>query len=283
MPANKKINSCVSCRNEFTGRYCNECGEKIIEPHEKTISHIFGILINAFTFADSKLFGAVKVIISNPGLLSKKYSEGAHKKFFSPVSFFFLMNFIYFLFPIFQTYNSTLNTQVKLTYHSFIAKNMVEKELAERKLSFEEFDKIYAPKSENLAKTLIVTNVFFIAAALQLLFFRKKKFFVDNLFISFEYYTFNLLINHFILPLIIILLIFILQIFSIDIRPYLTDSLFGPLILLSSLYFFVRGINKYYAVKKIYVWLASILMLGVLIVSIDAYRFILFLVTMWMI
>lgn len=275
------MNSCISCGNEFTGKYCNICGEKIIEQKEKSIKHLLGILINAFTFADSKLFAAVKLIITKPGMLSKYFSDGSRKKYFSPVSFFFLMNFIYFLFPIFETYNSTLNTQVTLTYHSSIAQKMLENKLAAKKMTFDEFNKIYAPKSENFAKTLIITNAFFLAAALQLFFFKRKKYFIDNLYFSFEYNSFGLLVNHFFFPILVYILIILTQMFGVNIRPYLNDSTLGTILLLTSFYFFVRGIKQFYNVKRIHIWSASILMLGVYIISIDLYRFVLFLVTMW--
>ena len=30
---------CKTCANEFVGKYCNRCGEKVVSPHDKSIMH----------------------------------------------------------------------------------------------------------------------------------------------------------------------------------------------------------------------------------------------------
>lgn len=72
-----------------------------------------------------------------------------------------------------------------------------------------------------------------------------------------------------------------MRMLDVNIQPYLNDGLFGALLLATSFYFFIKGIKKYYEVKNIYVFVSAALMLGVLIVAIDFYRLVLFLVTMW--
>jgi O-antigen/teichoic acid export membrane protein len=60
----------------------------------------------------------LKTFILRPELLTYYYSYGPRKKYLSPLSLFIILSVIYFLFPLFQTFNSTLNTHMNFGFYS---------------------------------------------------------------------------------------------------------------------------------------------------------------------
>ena len=40
----------------MSGLYCSACGAKVLTPADHTLKHYLGALLNALTFADSKLW-----------------------------------------------------------------------------------------------------------------------------------------------------------------------------------------------------------------------------------
>jgi hypothetical protein len=49
---------CKNCGNQFLGKYCNECGEKVYTEHDKTFSHFLGETFHFITHWDSKILKA---------------------------------------------------------------------------------------------------------------------------------------------------------------------------------------------------------------------------------
>ncbi|NJM25680.1 MAG: DUF3667 domain-containing protein, partial [Bacteroidia bacterium] len=92
---------CVTCGTHFTGRFCNICGEKILEQDEKSVKTFLGSVVNALTFADNKLLRTLGTLIVRPGEISASYSKGKRLPYIKPISMFFVGNLIYFLFPFF--------------------------------------------------------------------------------------------------------------------------------------------------------------------------------------
>ena len=45
--------TCKSCHQEFTGNYCNQCGEKILAPADRSFKTILNNILLTITFADS--------------------------------------------------------------------------------------------------------------------------------------------------------------------------------------------------------------------------------------
>jgi hypothetical protein len=103
---------CLTCDNKFQGRYCNKCGEKVIEPYDRSIKHFFDNLLNAFTFIDGKFLNSFRTMLLKPGKMSADIAIGRRQPYMKPVAFFFVANFIYFFFPISKTFNSTLYAQL---------------------------------------------------------------------------------------------------------------------------------------------------------------------------
>src|SRR5688500_14812157 len=83
---------CKTCGNPFTGIYCNLCGEKVLEPRDRTFKTFLSNIQVALTFADNKFLRSLKLIITHPGFLSKEFVEGKRVNYTKPLQLFFVLN-----------------------------------------------------------------------------------------------------------------------------------------------------------------------------------------------
>ncbi len=155
-----EVHTCKNCGNTFTGTFCNLCGEKVILPHDKSIRHFLEHYLHDVTHFDTKFFKNVKAVISKPGLISKDIAEGRSKRWFSIVSFFLVLNLIYFLLPMSETFNSHFNSQMNsMPYSARIVQPLVKKKISSEGISLNEFKDQYDHTSIKTAKLLIIIIV----------------------------------------------------------------------------------------------------------------------------
>ena len=82
--------TCQNCNHQFTGEYCNQCGQKVI--HRITIGHIAHDLVHAFTHADKGFFYMMLQLFKNPGKVAREYIlEGKRKRYFTPFQYILLI------------------------------------------------------------------------------------------------------------------------------------------------------------------------------------------------
>jgi hypothetical protein len=86
------MHTCKNCSFEFSGNYCNNCGQKYNVP-AFTFKHIFDEAFHAVTHADKSFIAFAQKLVINPGKLSYEYIiERKRKKYFNPFTFFLLIN-----------------------------------------------------------------------------------------------------------------------------------------------------------------------------------------------
>src|SRR5258708_35555659 len=107
-----KEDICKNCGNRFTGFYCNLCGEKVLGSEDRSFHTFLNNIFLAVTLADGKFFKTLWLIVKKPGFLTKEFADGRRVKYLKPLSVFFLLNLVYFLFPVIQLFNASLRTQV---------------------------------------------------------------------------------------------------------------------------------------------------------------------------
>lgn len=273
---------CKVCSNMFKGRYCNVCGEKVTEPYERSILNFFDNLLNAFTFLDGKFLKSLKLLITRPGQLSRDIADGKRVPYMKMVSLFFVANFFYFLFPVFDSYNSSLYTQLNsLGTHSVKAKEIVKQKLEKDKIEIKNFQREYQNQSTNLSKLLIILLVFAFTGFLMVVNYSKQNFFFDHLLLALEFYSFNLIINSVLLPNVFSLIVKSGKFFDMDFGILLTDNFFSWVAALTLAYFLFKAQRLFYNQKWYWVVPKTFLLLFLLLESIHYYRMMLFYVTMW--
>lgn len=274
--------TCKCCNNMFKGRYCNVCGEKVVEPYERSLLGFLDNVLNAFTFLDGKFLTSLKSLISKPGLLSRNIADGKRVPYMKMVSLFFLANFFYFLFPFADSFNSTLYTQMNLMgNHSIHAKARVDKELEKRQISLEQFREKYEAQSTNLSKLLLVVLVLVMTVVLMVTNFSKKNYFFDHLLVSLEFYSFHLLINMLLFPMILYAFVYLASLAGWDWRIVFADRYFSIPIYGLLIYFLVRTQRNFYSQKWYWAIPKSLLIFYLFTRTVDLYREFLFYATVW--
>lgn len=273
--------NCKSCAAPISGRFCAACGEKVLTPDDHTLKHYLGELVNAFTFAESKLWNTLKAVVLRPGELSAAYMDGRRVKYMRPVAFFFLANFIYFLAPIFETFNTRLNIQMDQLGHSGWVRAKVEAHLADTGLSLAEYTALYDPASNNNAKLLIVAMVFALFIPIGVIYFRKRRYISSYITAAFEMMAFHLWVTTIALGLVIALMVLVLEVLRIPTAHLINDPLVRWPAL--ALHFWVTiGIGRRFfgCTWPGAIWRSGLMGFG-LLVALTAYRLLLFVVTFW--
>lgn len=272
---------CRNCGNDFTGRYCNHCGEKVLIPADKSLGRMFSEVLNSITFLDNRVFRTAKMIFLRPGELSQKVMNGIRVPFLRPLSLFFIANLLYFLFPVFDTFNSHLRTQMHFMPYSTIASQMVEEKLEREGKTLQEFTTDYRNQSTNMSKLLLIVFVFLVAVPLALINYSNHYYFYDHVVVSLEYNSVIILAVQVILPRILMAISFVFFDSDTFLDTILHDSIFSWVAVTLSFFIFFRMERTVYNQKTKTALIKAFLMLPSLFIALQVYRISLFFVTMW--
>ncbi|MEX0968261.1 MAG: DUF3667 domain-containing protein [Bacteroidia bacterium] len=275
-------NRCLNCSNSFTGSYCNRCGEKILEPQEKTIRHFLEEFVQAITFADNKLWRTVKLLYTRPGVLPRKHMEGLRKPFIAPLALFFIVNLLYFFFQPVDSFNSYYSSQVKHQKYSEWAAPVAKNQRVERGWTEEYFEQQYNLHSSNLSKLMLILLPVMFSFPLLLLFNSRKYYYIDHLafalsFIAFLFLTFFIVAPYLLSGIVLLINKLSGSNISLDIND---GKITLAVLLLAAIYLSIAMRNFY---QQAWWWLVpkALLLMVSFIVIMLLYRFILFVVTVY--
>ncbi|RYD83255.1 MAG: DUF3667 domain-containing protein, partial [Sphingobacteriales bacterium] len=196
---------CKNCGNNFKGKFCNNCGEKVYGANDKKIAHLFEEAFHFLTHFEGKFFTTFKTILLKPGKLSLDYCYGIRKKYFKPLSFFLLLVVIYLIFPLLDGLNSKLFFHLKNDTYGAFAQQKVDAIISAKGITFESLSDSYHQKSKTTSKILLFTIMPFMALVSWLVAFKKRKYYFDHFIFAIENTCLLLLWGCFILPLLLII------------------------------------------------------------------------------
>ena len=272
---------CVSCQQSFTGRFCNRCGEKVVEPQERSIFYFLGNVLNALTFLDSKFLRSLRYLATRPGYITRNYIEGRRVSFMKPLSLFFIANLVYFLFSAFDTFNSKLTTQMNYLPHSALATTLVEKKLETRQTTLEDFTILYQEQSTTIAKLFLLGFAFLCSIPIMLLNLSKKRYYVDHLLVAMEYTTFLILVVFMGIYLLMLIVMSAGFIFDADLKFLFAERYISILIALVSGIVLYAMERRVYAARSVFAIVKTMVLLPCIFGALQLYRIILFFITMW--
>jgi hypothetical protein len=272
---------CKSCGNEFVGVYCNICGEKILETKDRTFRTFLSNILLTITFTDNKFLKTFWMVISNPGFLSKEYVEGRRVNYLRPLQLFFILNLIYFLFPLLQLFNTSLRTQMNFRTHSAIVKQMVFSEIGKDSFALRGYELMYNDKSNSLAKLMIIVFVIVASFPMMMIYRKRNRFFTDHIALAVELTAFNLAVNAIMLSLFLMGLSSALHMTHLGWEKYLNDTTLTIIFVVTNTYFLFAAARTFYNQRGWILIIKVVLGLLGLFVALEVYRFILFLITFW--
>jgi hypothetical protein len=272
---------CKSCGNHFTGIYCNVCGEKVLEERDRTFRSFLRSFKQIISPGNSSLLKSLKYVIICPGFLSKEFAEGRRVKYAQPLQLFFILNLIYFLFPLLQLFNTSLNTQLYLRTHSPLVRKLVQAKLTSEGYSLQAYSVLYNEKSTNNAKLLIIVFVFLATIPLALIYRKKNRFFSDHFTLATELASFNLAMNAILLSLFLMVINKVFHWSNSSWYRYLDDRTLTIIFVLTNLYFLIRSGKEFYHEHGFKLIIKVLLVLPGLFVALEVYRLMLFMITYW--
>lgn len=272
---------CKSCGHTFVGLYCNLCGEKVIEPKDRQFKTAFTSVMIATSIVDNKFIRNMRLVLGNPGFLSREYVDGRRVRYMRPLQMFFILNLIYFLFPVLQMFNSSYYTQTHVLPHSRFARELIAAKIKAEHMTPLGFELLYNDKTNRMAKLMMVVFVFLASLPLSLIFARRNRFFSDHLALSIELSSFNLAVNAILLSLLLWLIHHVLHWSHAGGSGYLNDLTLTIIFVLTNLYFLFRAARTFYQQKGKRLMIKACLGIVGLFLALEAYRFVLLLITLW--
>lgn len=274
--------TCLNCGHPFTGHYCNHCGEKVYEEHDKKVTHLFHEAFHFLTHFDNKFFRSLKMIFIRPGLVSKEFTAGKRKAWYSPFSMFLVAIFLYLLFPQLQGLNVPFYTHLS---NSSALGIHFETQWATAKtsgghLSLSDLADHFDHLSPKVAKVLLIILIPLTALVLALFFRKKKRYFFDHFILASEYLSFFVFFVFFLLPLVFKLVGLAVNVGGVGDN----NLLFVVLQLLGCWWVATAAMKRFYGVRTWKAILPGMLfLLMFLLIVFYLYRFLIFVVVMLMI
>ncbi len=194
---------CKNCSNQFVGKFCNVCGEKVLTNQDKKVVHLLEEGMHFVTHFEGSFLTTIKTVFTNPGKFSLDYCNGIRKKYFKPVSLFLLFVVLYLLFPRFQGLNMKLNTYRAEQYNfTWIAVPLIKEKMKTKNIDYNQLAIIYDSKSPSISKIGLFLMIPLAASILLLLFNRKHFYFFDHAIISLELSSIYIGVHYLIIPFI---------------------------------------------------------------------------------
>ncbi len=262
---------CKSCGHQFIGSYCNLCGEKVLHAADRSFKRLMSNILITITFADSKFIKTLWLILRKPGFISKEFAEGRRVNYLQPLSLFFVLNLVYFLFPVIQLFNASLNTQLATPLSRFYRGIIISKAVA-MDMDISSFSLIYNLKTVTLAKLMVMVFVVISSLPLNILYHKRNRYFTDHVGYMVELACFNLFLNAIVLSLVAAIP---------GIGKHLDELSLTIIFIATNLYFVIRSSHEFYAEKSWRLAIKSVVMVLFLKVSLEIYRSVLFFATIW--
>ncbi|MBL7872383.1 MAG: DUF3667 domain-containing protein [Cyclobacteriaceae bacterium] len=264
--------TCKSCQHVFTGTYCNLCGEKVLTAKERSFKTLFNQVLLTITFTDSRLIRSLWLIIKDPGSLARDFVNGKRVHHITPTALFFVLNLFYFFFPFIQLFNASLNTQL-LSPFNWLYQSIIAHKIVNLNLTLDSFTLMYNLKTTGLAKLMVMAFVIISSLPLNLLYWKKNKYFADHVTYAVELASFNLFVNAILLTLFVKVL---------GLGGYLSEDVLTTIFISTNLYFVIRSGNTFYQEHGWRLIVKSIILILFLKIALEVYRAILFLITVAM-
>lgn len=92
----RKEKDCLNCGTIVQGKYCQNCGQENVVPHE-SFWHMVKHFVYDITHFDSKFFDSMRYLLFKPGFLPQEYMQGRRASYLNPVKKYVFTSAIFFL------------------------------------------------------------------------------------------------------------------------------------------------------------------------------------------
>jgi hypothetical protein len=274
------MNQCKNCQNLFTGKFCNQCGQKVYHETDKSVMHLIEEIFHFLTHFEGSFLTSVKTILLHPGKLSLDYCAGIRKKYYKPISLFLMVVIIYLLNPMYSGLNQEFRHYKGNNVYGPMAKAAIEHKLSNSTLTENGLATAYASKSKSVSKALLFIFILTSTVFLYVLFFKQRKWLFDHMILSTEINTIFILLIFILFPIFLILLRVVFQL-SEDVLP---DEIFSIISFIIFVIYNGIAFKTMFKESTIRTIIKSLLFtLSHIVFFVFVYRIIVFKVTLWFI
>jgi hypothetical protein len=192
---------CPNCEASFNGNYCQNCGQKKIDEEELKVKNILLKTANEISDIDSKFFKTVKLLITQPGVLTLEYFKGRRNAYYNPVKLFIIIGIIYFIvyskFPM-----DSVMTLERLKLYDFTGHLTKTTDLMREALGWDsmKFEAAFSDKFREVFSQVMYFEVVFYALWFFLIYRAKRKLYFHHLIFSLHFLSFYYLRDIVFLP-----------------------------------------------------------------------------------
>lgn len=232
---------CSNCGEAGVRKYCPACGESRPGAGDLALSHFLGHAVHELVHLDSKIFRSFAYLITRPGFLTAEYFAGRKTRYISPLRIFltvFALSLI--AYTVYQPVSVwdfgrmvEADTTGKLT-------SKLEAAAATRGITAEIlYERITVSWQAWIVRTQFV-NIVFVALGLQILYWRRKRFFVEHLVFALHLQSALLLLSLMLWP--------VWAIFGLDMARPRWELV--AINMLASLVISVLSVGRYYGQER---------------------------------
>ena len=188
--------ACPECGTALVGEFCHACGEKRPEARDLSIRRFFSEAAQELTSVEhSKLFHTVRALLFRPGLLTNEWRAGRRRRYLKPLNLCLGILAIHFF--AYSAYKPV---------SMFDLEKFIRQERREDSMKvFERFaarkeltlPQLFERLSEKWQRYTSLSTLIFIggfALVLQLVFFFRRRYFVEHLVFSMHFVSFSTLL-----------------------------------------------------------------------------------------
>jgi hypothetical protein len=150
--------ACKNCGTPMVGKYCHNCGQKVIHPHERKLWHLIFEYFHAFTHLDGKYTKTLINVLVRPGLITREVSSHITVPHFKLTSLFLVGVIIYFLLPAGFIVNTPMNgdfqKQISQGEFSSWKNKMADNKVAADRIGKQELQARYDHRLQDFGKLL---------------------------------------------------------------------------------------------------------------------------------
>jgi hypothetical protein len=92
-----QIHTCRNCKHTFSGKICNQCGEKIFNEGQLSTKSFVKQILDFFLHWESKVLKTIKLNTFRPGFITKENLNGIRVPYAKPVQLYLVMSVVFFI------------------------------------------------------------------------------------------------------------------------------------------------------------------------------------------
>ena len=282
----KKRWLCPTCREEHATHFCGSCGEKRLDHHDLTIAGLVGHALESLTHVDGRVFRSVRDLVIRPGALTAAYMRGQRRPYFAPFQIFLVMNVLFFVLQSalgFQVLSNDFGSHIGTwkrsgQFYSAIARPIAERRLAATGRTIEQYTDVFNHAVRVNAKGLVVAMVPLVGLVVLAFFPRGRYPLTTAIVFALHLLAFFLFVEALLMPLLGVPAGVLLSALSVG---WLWDPLISAVLLALCAAWIYKASQVVYGASAISGGLKAAGIAGLLVPVIIAYRFIIFLVTLF--